>query len=251
MVNSRKTEKSITKGCPQGSCCGPGFWNIQYNSLLNIQFTHHTKAIAFADDLVITTKAESIPEAENIMNAELSKISAWTRENKLKFKKQKSQVMLMTRRKREENKEVKIYLNNKPLIQVRSIKYLGIIFDHKLTFREHINYVAEKCMKLIFSLSKSAKLNWGLQHAALKTIYTGGIQPLLWRKMAEMESRSELPLICSHQNESLIGNLECINCYQLKEQNKTLILELESARAIISILQEEETILAGRQPTRD
>jgi len=62
---------------------------------------------------------------------------------------------------------------------VHSIKYLGIIYDDKLTFREHIDYMAEKCTKLIFSVSKSAKLNWGLQHAALKTIYTGGIQPLL------------------------------------------------------------------------
>jgi len=101
------------------------------------------------------TKAESIPEAENIMNAELRKISAWTRENKLKFNEQKSQVMLMSRRKRKENKEVKVYLNNRPLIQVRSIKYLGIIFDHKLTFREHINHMAEKCTKDIFAIQIS------------------------------------------------------------------------------------------------
>ena len=39
--------------------------------------------------------------------------------------------------------------------------------------------MTEKCTKLIFTLSKSAKLNWGLNHAALKTIYTGGILPLL------------------------------------------------------------------------
>jgi hypothetical protein len=77
------------------------------------------------------TKAETIPEAENIMKAELSKISAWARENKLKFSEQNSQVMLMSRRKRKENKEVKIYVNNQPLKQVHSIKYLGIIFDHK------------------------------------------------------------------------------------------------------------------------
>jgi hypothetical protein len=30
-TNSFNIEKSITKGCPQGSCCGPGLWNIQYN----------------------------------------------------------------------------------------------------------------------------------------------------------------------------------------------------------------------------
>ena len=144
-----------------------------------MKFTHHTKVIAFADDLVIMTKAESIPEAENIRNAELRKISTWARENKLQFNEQKSQIMLLTRRKRKEIKEDKIYLNNRPLIQVNSMKYLGIIFDHKLTFREHINYMAEKCTKLIFSLSKSAKLNWGLQHAALISIYTGAILPLL------------------------------------------------------------------------
>jgi hypothetical protein len=32
---------------------------------------------------------------------------------------------------------------------------------------------------LIFSLSKSTKLNWGLQHAALKSIYTGATLPVL------------------------------------------------------------------------
>jgi hypothetical protein len=130
MVNSRKIQKSVTKGCPQGSCCGPWIWNIQYNSLLNIQLTDHTKVIAFADDLVIMTKAESIPEAENIMNAEMNKMSVWATENKLKFNERKSQVVLMSRRKMKENKEVKICLNNKPLIQVRSIKYLSIIFEH-------------------------------------------------------------------------------------------------------------------------
>jgi hypothetical protein len=30
-TNNMKIERQVTKGCPQGSCCGPGFWNIQYN----------------------------------------------------------------------------------------------------------------------------------------------------------------------------------------------------------------------------
>jgi hypothetical protein len=80
----------------------------------------------------------------------------------------KSKVMLMFRRRRREKKEIEIYLNNKILKQVNSIKYLGIIFDSKMTFREHINYVEEKRTKLIFSLSKSAKIMWGLKHEALK-----------------------------------------------------------------------------------
>jgi hypothetical protein len=42
-----------------------------------------------------------------------------------------------------------------------------------MTFRDHINYIEEKCMKLIFILAKSAKITWELKHRALKIIYTG------------------------------------------------------------------------------
>jgi len=63
---------------------------------------------------------------------------------------------------------------------VYRLKYLGIILDSKLlTFRENIIAMMDKCSKLIFTLSKSAKLNWGLNYAALKNIYTVGIIPLL------------------------------------------------------------------------
>jgi len=67
------------------------------NSLLNLRYTNHTKTVAFADDLVIMIKADSIREAENIANFELSKISAWAKENRFRFNEQKSKVMLMAR----------------------------------------------------------------------------------------------------------------------------------------------------------
>jgi len=74
---------------------------------------------------------------------------------------------------------VEIYLNYKILEQVNKTKYLGIIFDGKLLFREHINYMEGKSLTLIFALSRSAKVTCGLGHEALKVIYTGGILPLM------------------------------------------------------------------------
>jgi hypothetical protein len=70
-------------------------------------------------------------------------------------------------------------MNNKPLEQVQKVKYLGIIFDSKLNFREHIMYVSSKCTKLIHALSNSAKQCWGLSLEALYTIYKEAILPLL------------------------------------------------------------------------
>jgi len=99
-TNNISIERRVTKGCPQGSCCGPGFWNLLYNSIFKLQFTSHTKVIAFGDYLIILTKGESIVEAENYTNLELRKISDWAQKNKLTFNENKSKVMLMSRRKR-------------------------------------------------------------------------------------------------------------------------------------------------------
>ena len=91
--------------------------------------------------------------------------------NKIKFNVTKSKVMLVSRRKRKENKKITVYLNNKPLEQVAQIKYLGIILDHKFRFHGHITYAAEKSAKLVHSLSKAAKLTWGLNMKRLQ-LYT-------------------------------------------------------------------------------
>jgi hypothetical protein len=70
-------------------------------------------------------------------------------------------------------------LNNKPLEQVNNIKYLGIIIDSKLNFREHIIHTSRKCSTLIYTLAKSPTLSWGLKHAALNITCKGTILPLM------------------------------------------------------------------------
>jgi hypothetical protein len=80
-----------------------------------IQFPPEHKVVAFADDLMLAVRHENIRAAENISNIEMSKITAWSRNNKINFNEGKSRVMIISRRKRKENKEINIYLNNKPL----------------------------------------------------------------------------------------------------------------------------------------
>lgn len=142
-VNNIKIKKSAGKGCPQGSCCGPGFWNLQYNSLLNLKYTRHTKIVAFADDLVVITKGRSTLEAENYANVELKKIEAWAKDNKIRFNEQKTKAQLITRKKHKDGKNINIFLNNKIIEQTERIKYLGIIVDKNFNFNDHIQYVTE------------------------------------------------------------------------------------------------------------
>jgi len=40
-ISNHTIEKTVTRGCPQGSCCGPGLWNIQYDPILKLNYTKH------------------------------------------------------------------------------------------------------------------------------------------------------------------------------------------------------------------
>ena len=154
-----RIETAVNKGCPQGSCCEPGHWNIQYNSLLNLNYAKWTMATAYTDDLLIAVKAVTIAEVENFTNIEMTKIKRWPKENKLQFNDKQSHVILISRR-RKERKSIDIYLNNSRLEQVDKIKYLGIIIDSKFTFNEHIKFpvlMTRELMRILLNICNQIK----------------------------------------------------------------------------------------------
>jgi hypothetical protein len=59
-TDSVRMKTEVGKEFQQVSCCDPGFWNIQYNSLLNLTFTRRTKAVAFADDLILVIRGKML-----------------------------------------------------------------------------------------------------------------------------------------------------------------------------------------------
>jgi hypothetical protein len=72
--------------------------------------------------------------------------------------------MLVTRRKRREDKDMTIYLHFKLVEQITQMEYLGIILDQKFRFQAHTKYAAERCTKLIHNLSRAAKLSLGIKN---------------------------------------------------------------------------------------
>ena len=93
----------------------------------------------------------------------MQKITKWSRINKISFNEVKSKVMLITRKKRPEDKELCIILNNKQIKQVNEVKFLGIIIDSRFNFNAHIDYAISRCTRIIHALSRSAKISWGTQ----------------------------------------------------------------------------------------
>lgn len=88
------------KGYPQGSCCGPGYWVIMYDTLLKLEYPAGVQVFAFADDLLMVVSARDEQELSMIANQSIYLIEQWSVCNKDQFNPDKSQLLHITRRKR-------------------------------------------------------------------------------------------------------------------------------------------------------
>jgi ribonuclease HI len=177
-TNNAKYTKVLTKGCPQGSACGPGFWVINYDSLLKIPLEDRCKLKGFADDTLAIIRAKSISDLELKANNTINAITAWGRSQELKFNIQKTTAVLFT------NKlnyiKPNIIMDGQTLDLQNSFKYLGIIIDNKLRFTKHISYVKGKAASLTMNLLRFVRNNFGLKkNNFLSIIYKAVIQPLI------------------------------------------------------------------------
>ena len=72
---------------------------------------------------------------------------------------------------------LKMDLTEIPIVE--HYKYLGIIFDHKLSFIPHIKYLRTKCNKTIQLLRTIAHTNWGGSKETLLKLYCSLIRSRL------------------------------------------------------------------------
>ena len=88
----------------------------------------------------------------------------------------KTELVLFTSSKKQLDCDLKIKLNGKKLYETDSVKYLGIQIDKRLTWKQHINYVA---LKLNNASAMLSKLRHVLDIKTLRSVYYAIIEPHL------------------------------------------------------------------------
>ena len=84
------------------------------------------------------------------------KVAKWADENGFKFSKTKTVcIHFWNKRKLHSDPTLTIYHSQIPVAS--QTKFLGVIFDNKLNFKAHINYVCHKCEKAMNLLKVVSK----------------------------------------------------------------------------------------------
>src|SRR6218665_40606 len=78
------------------------------------------------------------------MNAELIKISEWFSTNKLPLNFDKTNYIVFCSTHRRMTSNYTLYINNTPLLQTHFSKFLGVLIDSHLTWKNHIMLVTKK-----------------------------------------------------------------------------------------------------------
>ena len=179
----------IKAGCPQGSCLSPILYNIYTFDIPKINFCETS---IFADDTAIL--CSDILASDIIIKLEeaLRKLHIYFNKWKISLNSEKTQAIYFTRKRVERFVPQRcISFNNQEIKWETKVKYLGVILDQKLTFKEHISYIISKSNVLIKSLypfiNKSSSLNKENKMLIFKSIFHAVIfyAAPIWAKSAK------------------------------------------------------------------
>ena len=99
-----------------------------------------------------------------------SKIQKWADENGFKFSQTKTVCMHFCSL-RKLHPEPTLTLNDLAIPVVQEHKFLGVIFDNKLSFIPHIKYLKARCLKALNLLKVVSRFDWGADSIVLLRLY--------------------------------------------------------------------------------
>lgn len=158
---------NLENGTPQGSVISVTLFLIYIN---NIWKYISISGLMYADDLVIYSSSHDIENLGNTMQNSIKKLEKWSKRSGLIFSTEKTKCIHFCKlRKPHEDPQLK--LNNRNLSYVNEHKFLGLIFDKKLSWKTHIKETKTKCQKAMNIIKSLCSKKWGSSRKTLLNVY--------------------------------------------------------------------------------
>ena len=138
----------VKAGVPQGSILSPLLFLIYINDLPNDLNSNGLNSLQMIRQFSVV---RNITDSANLLSSDLSKINEWTLQWKMSFNPdpiKQAQEIIFSRKTSQRNHPGLMFNNS--IVNVTSIhKHLGMIFDSKLSFDEHLKSVLKKISKTV------------------------------------------------------------------------------------------------------
>ncbi len=149
MTDVKSDLMKVTCGVPQGSVLGPKLFVLYINDICKV--SEVLKMVLFADDTNLYCSGKSLEQLLNTVELELRVFRKWFDVNRLSLNLSKTKFIIFSNR--QSNNKVKLTINNEEIERVYGNTFWGVIIDHKLCWKSHINHVKTKMSKSIAILN--------------------------------------------------------------------------------------------------
>ena len=134
--------RTLNIGVPQGTILGPVLFLLYINDLSNSVCQANINI--YADDVVVYSSHSDILQLQIHMQRVMDSVHCWYKLNKLALSTEKCSTMVIKSNPNETYENFLIKLGDTTLTQVQSVKYLGVVIDHKLKWNEHLSNITKK-----------------------------------------------------------------------------------------------------------
>lgn len=160
-----------SSGVPQGSHLGPLIFLVYLN---DINLLLKSLKLSFADDFKLYWIVNNVDDAL-FLQSQLGIFTNWCETNRMHLNASKCSVMSFSRKRILIDFDYKI--RSTSLKRESVIKDLGVLLDPKLTFKEHIDFIASKASKTLGFIFRVAKNFRNIQ--CLKSLYCSLVRSIL------------------------------------------------------------------------
>ena len=164
------------QGVPQGSILSTTLFNIKINNIVNC-LDSKTEGSLYVNDFCICNRSKSMRTIERHLQLCLNKIETGHYFMVLNFPNRKQCVHFCQLRKLQDNPQLYLYGSLIPFVD--EAKFLGVIFDRKLSFIPHIKYLKANFLKALNLLKVLSHTRWGADRIVLLHYYRSLIRSKL------------------------------------------------------------------------
>ena len=147
---------NLGAGTPQGSPLSPLIYLIYVNDFPK-EIQNHCKTSQFADDTSLYAVAYTQQYATLKLQKGLDLLEGWCRRWRVKLNAEKSKFVFFSRLQLEKQTNYRIALFDDTIKPSEDARFLGVQFDHRLTFNTHINESCARANKRLNVLRAIAK----------------------------------------------------------------------------------------------
>lgn len=165
-------------GVPQGSVLSPILYNI-YVRLLKKILPEDIQLVQYADDNLIYIIHHDIQTGINKLQDALKSLNTYLANLKLQISGEKTKFIIFSNSAMKTNLTHSIQFNDTIINECSSVKYLGMIMDNTLTWKEHAQHIIAKATNQLNILKFLCGTWWGGHPQILKQIYISLIRSSL------------------------------------------------------------------------